>query len=189
MAALGALQPQTVPYDRVELDLMSARAIDIAGLYAAEQGRLTRYVKRFVRSRTAAEDLVQQAFVKLIDNAECGNLANVPAYLATIARNLALNHVRNTSLRGEVELSEAEFHAVADTRPSPEITAIYRSELRRVLEAVAALPPRRREAFVLHKFEELTYDEIAARQGVSRNTVITQIVCALADLDRRLGRK
>jgi len=41
----------------------------------------------------------------------------------------------------------------------------------------------------LHKFEELTYDEIAARQGISRNTVITQIVGALADLDRRLERK
>ena len=66
---------------------------------------------------------------------------------------------------------------------------IDRCELRRVLEAVATLPLRRRQAFVLHKFEGLSYDEIAARQGVSRNTVITQIVSALADLDRRLGQK
>ncbi len=168
---------------------MSARAINIADLYAAEQGRLQRLVKRLVRNKTTADDLVQQAFVKLMDNAEHGNVADIPAYLATTARNLALNHIRNTSLRAEVELPEADFLAIADTRPSPEMAAIYRCELRRVIQAVATLPPRRREAFILHKFEDLTYDEIAVRQGVSRNTVITQIVSALADLDRRLGRK
>jgi RNA polymerase sigma factor (sigma-70 family) len=54
---------------------------------------------------------------------------------------------------------------------------------------VAALPPRRREAFVLNKFEGMSYDEIAARQGVSRNTVISHIVIALADLDRGMARK
>jgi RNA polymerase sigma-70 factor (ECF subfamily) len=170
------------------LDRMSARAIDIAGLYAAEQGRLKRLVKRVVGSRSTAEDLVQQAFVKLIDNADPDRVADLPAYLATTARNLALNHVRNVARRAEVELPEADFHAIADARPSPEMAAIYRCELRRVLRAVAALPPRKREAFVLHKFDGLTYDEIAARQGVSRNTVITQIVSALADLDRRLGQ-
>ncbi len=168
---------------------MSARAIDIAELYAAEQGRLKRFVKRVVRSTTTAEDLVQQAFVKLIDNADHGNVADFPAYLATTARHLAFNHVRNVARRSEVELPEADFHAIADTRPSPEMETIYRCELRRVLRAVAALSPRKREAFVLHKFDGLTYDEIAARQGVSRATVITQIVTALADLDRRLGQK
>lgn len=167
---------------------MTARASDIAGLYAAEQGRLKRLVKRVVRSRTTAEDLVQQAFVKLIDNVDRGNVADIPGYLAATARNLALNHIRDVARRSEVELSEADFHAIADARPSPEMAAIYRCELRRVLEAVAALSPRKREAFVLHKFDGLTYDEVATRQGVSRATVISQIVSVLADLDRRLTR-
>lgn len=167
---------------------MSAHASDIAGLYAAEQGRLKRLVKRLVRSRTTAEDLVQQAFVKLIDNADHGNVADIPGYLAATARNLALNHIRDVARRSEVELPQADLHAIADARPSPEMAAIYRCELRRVLEAVAALSPRKREAFVLHKFDGLTYDEVATRQGVSRATVISQIVSVLADLDRRLTR-
>jgi RNA polymerase sigma-70 factor (ECF subfamily) len=169
--------------------MMSARAIDIAGLYAAEHGRLRKLVGRFVGSKATAEDLVQQAFIKLLDNAERDDLANFPAYLTVMARNLALNHLRDTSRRSEVELPDADFDAIADARPSPEMVAIYRCELHRVLQAVATLPPRRREAFILSKFEGLTYDEIAAHQGVSRNTVITQIVGALADLDRRLGQK
>lgn len=168
---------------------MSARAIDIAGLYAAERGRLKRLVRCMVRSRTTAEDLVQQAFVKLIDNADRGNVSDIPGYLATTARNLALNHIRDVARRSEVELQEADLHAIADARPSPEMATIYRCELRRVLQAVAALSPRKRDAFVLPKFDGLTYDEIAARQGVSRATVISQIVSALADLDRRLVQK
>lgn len=70
---------------------MSAHAIDIAGLYVAKPGLLKRLVRRVVGSRTTAEDLVQQTFVKLIDNADHGNVADVPAYLATTARHLALN--------------------------------------------------------------------------------------------------
>jgi RNA polymerase sigma-70 factor (ECF subfamily) len=67
------------------------------------------------------------------------------------------------------------------------MTALYRSELRRLLQAIADLPPRRREAFVLNRIEGLTYDEVAERMGISRNTVITQIVAALAELDKRLS--
>jgi len=168
---------------------MSVQTIDWAGLYASEHGRLKKLVRRLVGNKATAEDLVHQAFLKLIATAECGDLANCPAYLTCTARNLALNHLRNTSRRAEIDLPEAEFNAIADSRPSPEMTAILRCELRRVLQAVAGLPPRRREAFVLNKFEGLSYDQIAARQGVSRNTVITQIVAALADLDRRLDQK
>jgi RNA polymerase sigma-70 factor (ECF subfamily) len=164
------------------------RVIDWASLYATEQGRLKRLVKRIVGSRATADDLVHQAFLKLMAGKDCSEVVNCPAYLACTARNLALNHLRNASRRSEVDLMAAEVDAVADPGPSPEMTAIFRCELRRVLKAVAALPRRRRDAFVLNKFEGLSYDEIAARQGVSRNTVISQIVGALADLHRRLAQ-
>jgi RNA polymerase sigma factor (sigma-70 family) len=168
---------------------MGARTIDLAGLYASEQGRLKRLVKRLVGSKATAEDVVQQAFVNLMASVECGDLVNCPAYLTCTARNLALNHLRNTSRRSEVDLAAEDLDAIVDPRPSPEATMMHRCELRRVLRAVAALPPRRREAFILNKFEGLSYDQIAARQGVSRNTVISQIVGALADLHRRLQPK
>jgi RNA polymerase sigma-70 factor (ECF subfamily) len=168
---------------------MSARAIDLASLYASERGRLKQLVRRLVGSKYTAEDLVHQAFVKLMAQAHGDDLDNCQAYLTRAVRNLTLNHLREAARKSEVALAEEAFNAIADPRPSPEMAVIYRSELRRVLEAVASLPKRRREAFVLNKFEGLSYDEIAARQGVSRNTVITQIVTALADLDRRLEQK
>ncbi len=108
------------------------------------------------------------------------------AYIAQAVRNLALNHLRDAKRRGDVEISEADLNSIADMAPSPETIALYRSELRRLLEAVAALPTRRREAFVLNKIEGLSYDDVAQRMGISRNTVISQIVAAMVELDRRL---
>jgi RNA polymerase sigma-70 factor (ECF subfamily) len=144
-------------------------------------------INRLVGNVSAADDIVHQAFVKLIAIDEDKALDNSPAYLTRAARNLALNHIRDLRRRSEVGLPDTTLHALPDASPTPEAAAIARCELRLVLRAVAALPPRRREAFVLSRFEGLSYDEIAARQGVSRNTVISQIVMALADLNRQIG--
>ena len=167
---------------------MSAKTFDIAALYISEQRRLRQLIRRLVGNKATTEDLVHQAFAKLLAAADTGDLNNCPAYLTTTARNLALNHLRDLKRHGEVGIPDAELHAIPDANPSPEMTAVYRCELRRVLQAVASLPVKRREAFILNKFEGMSYDEIAARQGISRNTVISHIVIALADLDRKIGR-
>jgi RNA polymerase sigma-70 factor (ECF subfamily) len=167
---------------------MSAKTFDIADLYVSEQRRLRQLIRRLVGNRATTEDLVQQTFTKLLSAADTSNFDNCPAYLTTTARNLALNHLRDLKRHGEVGISDTELHAIPDASASPEMTAVYRCELRRVLQAVASLPVKRREAFILNKFEGLSYDEIAARQGISRNTVISHIVLALAELDRKVGR-
>src|SRR5688572_1964002 len=151
--------------------MIARPTLDWAGLYATEQGRLRRLLGRLVGSSGAAEDLLQQTFLNVLTGPREGDLACAAAYLTTTARNLALNHLRDAQRRNLTEISDEALQAIPDGRPSPEMEALYRAELRRVLEAITALPPRRREAFVLHRFGGLTYDQIAARQGISRNTV------------------
>ncbi len=162
---------------------MTAQALEIAKLYEKEHGRLRAFVRRIVGNPAAAEDVVQQAFTNILGRQE--NAATA-AYVVQAARNLALNHLRDARRRGDIEQAGLDLELIADLRPSPEMIALYRSELRRLLEAVAALPARRREAFVLNRIEGLSYDEVASRMGISRNTVISQIVSALAELDRQL---
>ena len=165
---------------------MTAHTLALAKLYEAEQSRLRAFVRRLVGNPATAEDVVQQAFANLLAKRELGSAANA-AYVTQVVRNLAINHLRDARRRGQIEITGTELDAAADPQPSPELVALYRSELHRLLLAVSELPERRRMAFILSRIEGLRYDEIAERMGVSRNTVISQVVAALAELDRKLS--
>ena len=163
---------------------MTVRVLDIEKLYAAEQGRLRSIVRRIVGNGATADDLVQQAFANMLAGLE--DSPSSSAYVTRAVRNLALNHLRDARRHGEVELCDKAMRDLRDPAPTPETVVLYRSELRKLLEAVNALSPRRREAFLYNRIEGLSYDEVARRMGISRNTVITLVVTALAELDRRL---
>ncbi len=158
---------------------------NIATLYETEYDRLRSFVRRMVRNPDTAEDLVQQVFANIISCKEQAKPHN-SAYVTQAVRNLALNYLRDTGRRAEVEIAGIDTDMIADTKPSPEMVILYRSELRRLLEALTQLPERRRQAFFLNRIEGLSYDEIAEVMKISRNTVITQVVAAMAELDRRL---
>lgn len=158
----------------------------MASLYHAESGRLRSFVRRIVGSHSVADDLVQQAFTNLLARAEPAAASS--AYVGKAVRNLALNHLRNERRRAEIEVAGVDAALVADPVPSPEMTVLFRSELRKLLEAILQLPERRRETFMLSRVEGLSHDEVADRMGVSRNTVISQIVAAMAELERILSK-
>jgi RNA polymerase sigma factor (sigma-70 family) len=185
VAAAKQKGPALYPF-RIAIFSMDTRTADVARLYETEHTRLRLIVRRLIGNPTIAEDVVQQAFANILARTD-GTAANF-GYVRQTVRNLALNHLRDTRRRGETELTGLEVDTIADARPSPEMAALYRSELSRLLRAVAELPPRRREAFMLNKFEDLSYDEIAGRMGVSRNTVISHIVAAMLALDRMLAQ-
>lgn len=166
---------------------MTSRAWDLTELYESEQGSLRAFVRRIVGNSATAEDVVQQAFLNMLTRPGDNGQAPERAYVKRTVRNLALNHLRDTRRRSDIEIQADEPERFADPQPSPEMATLYRSELRCLLQAIALLPQRRREAFVLNRIEGLSYDEVAARMGISRNTVITHIVCALAELDKRLA--
>ena len=66
---------------------------------------------------------------------------------------------------------------------------LYRSEYARVLRVIDGLPPRCREVFVLCRFEELSHAEIARRLDISRNTVVSHMMSALAAIEREMDRE
>ncbi len=145
---------------------------------------LLRLARLFVDDLTAAEDLVQEAFIRLarsahrIDDAERG-----PAYLRSIVVNLARDHNR----RGLVSMR----HRLPLTQPAREIDdeVLLREDQREVIEALRDLPDRQRVCLVLRYYDELGIDDIAATVGISRNSVKTHLQRGLAALEQRLEQR
>ena len=131
-------------------------------------------LRRFFRRRVAeadVDDLVQDVFVRLQAARSGAPIENVEGYLFTTARNVLISQYRKRASR-TVPLSEewSDGFERIDTI-SPERIAIGREEYLRVLDAIGGLPPRAREAFQLHRFEHLTYQTIAQRMGISKESV------------------
>lgn len=157
--------------------------VQLACLYLREQPELRRLLSRMTGSLSMADDLVQDIFVRLIETgAGLGHVRNPRAYLHRSARNMAITALK----RQQRYVSDAGTAEIPDPGATVVDCLIAREELWRVMRAISALPARRREVFVLSRVDHRTYDEIAAQMGISRNTVMVQIVRALSDLRRAL---
>ena len=168
---------------------MSDSALSVAALYAAEQDRLRRRLIGRGLSAQQAADAVQELFLRLLRTPR-SDIRDASAYLSRAADTIAIDHWRReqrTGLLFEAEPPEALM--IADPRPTAETSLVERDRFLELEAALSSLPPRCREVLLLHKFEELSYAEIAQRLGISRNTVMVHLANAIALLRRRMREK
>jgi RNA polymerase sigma-70 factor (ECF subfamily) len=124
-----------------------------------------------VRNRSAAEDVVQEAFIKAYQNLKrFRGEASIYTWLYRIAVNTAHNHLRKVSRRPGVDFDEvAPF--IEARQPNPAESAVHSEMGEAINDAISQLPPRQREVFILHYFEQMTHREIAETLGVTEGAV------------------
>lgn len=153
----------------------------VARLFQAEAASLVRMARFFVEDRAAAEDLVQEAFIRLARSAHrIRDDSRAVAYLRSIVLNLARDHNR----RGLVSL---RHRPPADPEPpSLEDEVTGREDQAAVIAALRDLPRRQRDCLVLRYYLELPVAEVASTLGVSANSVKTHLQRGLRSLETRL---
>ena len=116
-----------------------------------------------------AEDLVQEVFLAMQARGPLQDTEHVNRYLFRVAANVVAKRRRpgQWDWSGQAELDEVELQDAL----SPERSVIARETLSRLLAALKELPPRSAQAFALHRFDEMTYGEIAAHMGISVKAV------------------
>jgi RNA polymerase sigma-70 factor (sigma-E family) len=156
----------------------------VADLFAAEAPSLVRLAGIFCDDRASAEDLVQEAFIRLHRNAgSIRDADKAPAFLRSIVINLARDHNR----RGLMSLRHRASVARPESTPGFEDAAAGSADDRATLEAVRRLPDRQRSCLVLRYYLELTEVETAETLGISPNSVKTHCRRGIATLGRLLG--
>ena len=131
-----------------------------------------------------AEDLVQEVFVNLQDRGRVDDIEHVNRYLFRVAANVLAKRYRRGGWdwSGHAELDDVQLEDAI----SPERSLIAKQTLGRLLEALNDLPPRSAQAFALHRFDEMTYGEIAVHMGISVKAVEALMKRALEKITARL---
>jgi RNA polymerase sigma factor (sigma-70 family) len=161
--------------------------------WESERGPLLAFLRRRLRDAEAAEDLLQETFVRAIRAGRVERREELRPYLFTIAHNLVADHWR-ARIRLVPRLAEEPpaggLETIADVRgESPEAEAGRRGIERRVGEALAALPERYRQAFRLAAIEQRSYREIAELTGWSLDQVKINVHRARRRLIDELGHE
>lgn len=143
--------------------------------------QLCRAIAGYLGDRDEVEDVVQSVLARLWDGRESLEMPeSLPNYLLAAVKRRALDQIR----REEVRRRAAPLLMIesGESRESPEATFDADALRHRFARAVASLPPRTKEAFILSRREGMSYDEIALRMGISVKTVGVHIGNSLAAL-------
>ena len=154
------------------------------------------FILRQVRVPPAAEDLAQDVFVKIVQNAaDFKHEARFTTWAYAIARNVCIDHLRKMSLRRHPSLDHSDSgegptlgERTADSRPGASVdrTAIGAELGVRITRAVEELPPEQREVFLLREIGHVPFKDIAQMTGVPENTVKSRMRYALERLQEAL---
>lgn len=150
------------------------------------------YLSRMVTNRAIAEELAQDVFVRIYRSRQRYKpSAKFSTWLYRISTNVALNHFRDER-RNQQNVSLDVDDAVHVRRDAPDQTPLIEDVLLReviaaqIRRAVRALPPKQRAAVIMHKYEEMDYNQIAAVLGCTSSAVKALMFRAYETLRLRL---
>ncbi|UCS95010.1 RNA polymerase sigma-70 factor [Echinicola marina] len=132
---------------------------------------LIKFAEGFVFDNEVCEDIVQNIFIYIWENAEFLNITtSFKSYLYKAVRNRSLNHLRNLKIEDKHHLLYIEA-----SLNDPEMDMEDLEMIQKIESAIDALPPKMGKIFRLKYLEEKTVREIAAKMDVSENTIKTQL--------------
>lgn len=160
-------------------------------LFALHRRSLLWTVMRIVRDPHTAEDLAQETYIRAKHAFDEGSVDHPEGFLHQTARNLALDHVRRSGVRGRVEandLDETTLENVAGEVVSIEDAMIERQRFSAFREALSGLPKRAQTVLVLSRIEDWPQHRIAEHLGISERTVFNDLKMAMAHCRDAIAR-
>lgn len=168
-----------------------AERTGLDGLFRSHRGDVRSYMARILRDADLAEDLTQDAFLRIFATVQAGGRPeNLRGYLYRVARNIAVDHLRLQKRRRTGTGPDGVMAAIPDPHPGAERALIDRERLRVFVQALTALPDRTQRIFILHRLDGLSYRDVAHRMDLSESSVqkhlaraLFQVACRLQDYE------
>lgn len=173
--------PDTCARKDADLPDVEACRRQLDALYQRQLGALIGSLRRIVSCAHTAEDLAQDAYLRVSDALEQRRGVNhLQPFLYQTARNLALDHLRREAIRQAPADAEEAVAQIPCESPTPERSALLAQRVERLRSAMRELPERRRQILALHRLHGWRHSQIAAHLGISVSAVEKNLRLALA---------
>lgn len=146
-------------------------------------------IRNFLYFKTSqaelAEDVAQDAFVKLWETREKIDKSSLKAYLYTIANNLAINQLK----RDQLKYKFLNLQVERKEKVTPQYLMEMQEFDQKLQDTLAKIPEGAREVFLMNRVDGLKYREIAERLGLSMKAIEKRMSRALAIIREEIDRK
>lgn len=161
---------------------------DIKALFQNHNEELVRYLTSRLKSHEEAVEVAQEAYVRLLRLDDSSTIGFLRAFLFRTATNIAIDRVRRRGL-AQAYMDEATPEQQVNEMFgfTPERSLAAKQSLEKVLECVAALPPKCRHAFIEYKFKHRSYEDIAEDMGLTSSMVRKYVLRALVHCADKLS--
>ena len=147
---------------------------------------VTAYCNKYVRDTEEAKDLAHRAFMKVWEKREAvPEGSNVKALTYRIAHNLSINYIRDHKKfcdEEELQTVESENSDADNDIKAAELEAT-------VIDTINHMPEKSKKVFLMSRYDQLSYNDIAGQLGVSIKTVEAHISAALKLLRKKIFGK
>ncbi|HVU33444.1 MAG TPA: RNA polymerase sigma factor [Opitutaceae bacterium] len=155
----------------------------------AHDSTLKAYLRGAFPSIDDIEDVVQESYIRVWKIRALAPIRSAKALLFTVARHVALDLVRRHRCSPIVPVKDVNQLFVYDDALGPFDRVALDHEIGILVEAIDSLPARCREIFILCQVQGLAQKEVAARLGLSKNTVAVQVARGLQRCERHVRRQ
>lgn len=159
----------------------------MARLYREHNHALVRFLKTRVDSEQEAQDVAHEAYVRMLQLDTHGAVSYLSAYLFRTAANIAIDRVRRGN-RGQLvhRFLAQDASGDAGRAVAPDQQLATQQELEIIACALEELPPKCRQAFYLHRMQDMSLDQIAGELGVTKRMVHHYLLRAMVHCREKL---
>ena len=162
-----------------QLDEIRRSIATLESIYRDDWSLLVRMLTLKLGVVEEAQDVAQEAFVRLSSRRDLDPIDDLRSYLFRVAGNLATDRLRERRRRRDRDRVDVTAIDLPDGDPSIDRQIASRQDVARVRAALRDLPERCRHAFVQHRFEARSYTEIAADMAVTESMVRKYVLRAM----------
>lgn len=164
-----------------------AEALSVQDVIRRHHDSLVRFLKHRLRVAEDAADVAQETYIRMMHYEGSREVQSAPSLLFRIAINVAHDLGRAEMSRRRSDHCSVEDVELISDLPTPERAIAAEQDLELAYQAIAELPPKCQQVFLLSRARRMTYPEIAAHCGISVKMVEKHISHALQICARKVG--